>query len=109
MEKSIISEKITLHRKHNQYKLTYTVRNCFFEPSSHEGEDVVESCLNQVEQSFKNRKPAIISSHRINYIGFIQELNRTRNLEFLFSLLNKILKRWPDVEFLTSQDLALML
>jgi hypothetical protein len=89
--------------------LTYTVRNCFFEPSTNNNSDVIDLCLTQIERAFKKRKPAIIASHRVNYIGYINESNRTRTLGMLDILLNKLLKKWPDVEFLTSDELARML
>jgi hypothetical protein len=102
-------KKIHYTGKCNKYQQTYSVRNCYFEPSSNENKNVIESCLNQVSRSFNNRKPAIICSHRLNYIGFIQEFNRTKNLELLHSLLDNIMRKWPDVEFLSSEDLALIL
>lgn len=51
-------------------------------------------------------KPAIICSHRVNYVGFIDEHNRDRSLKMLGRLLGKILLKWPEVEFMTSNNLA---
>ena len=93
----------------NKFSQTYTVRNCFFEPSSNIKKDMINSCLKQIETAFKNQKPAIISSHRINFIGYLDVDNRDINLNLFGNLLSKILKKWPEVEFLTSEELARMI
>lgn len=87
---------------HGQY---YLSRNCFFEPSE-PGKDWVDSCLNDIRMAFFFHKPAVISSHRVNYIGTLDPSNRARGLLQLRELLSKILKTWPDVEFLSSVDLG---
>ena len=51
-------------------------------------------------------KPLIISFHRLNYIGFIDETNRSRNLLLLKQLLKLLTERWPDVEFMSSDKLG---
>lgn len=90
----------------NSFGQTYLTRNCGFEPSLNEKKDWVSSCLNEIEIAFFWKKPAVISSHRVNYIGFIDESNRTRNLKQMDSLLKTILEKWPDVEFITSEQLG---
>ncbi len=95
--------------KRNQYGQLYLTRNCFFEPSSTESStsrDWVDTCLHEIEIAFRWHKPATISSHRVNYIGFLHPENRERSLRLLSELLEKILKRWPDVEFMTSMELG---
>jgi hypothetical protein len=47
--------------------IKYITRNCFFEPSCN-GIDWIDSCLNDIKIAFRWNKPAIISSHRVNYI-----------------------------------------
>lgn len=89
----------------NMHNQRYIVRNCFFEPGQ-DGKDWVNSCLNEIAIAFRWHKPAIISSHRVNYIGVHDKLNRDKGLEQLKLLLNSILKLWPDVEFLTSDQLG---
>jgi hypothetical protein len=44
--------------------------------------------------------------HRVNFIGSINQNNRERNLKLFKELLDKIDKLWPNVEFLSSKDLA---
>lgn len=95
--------------KQNSYGQIYLTRNCFFEPNSWEqsrDKDWVNSCLKEIEIAFRCRKPATISSHRVNYMGTIDPENRENGLKKLDSLLNEIIKRWPDVEFMTSMELG---
>jgi hypothetical protein len=87
----------------NQYGQVYTIRNCSFEPTLGFGKDY---CLDRMKYAFRWRKPAIISSHRINYIGAINEKNRSNNLRQLSDLFSEVLKRWPDVEFMSSNQLV---
>jgi hypothetical protein len=89
----------------NMYSQRYITRNCFFEPSQ-KGKDWVSSCLNEIDIAFRWHKPAVISSHRVNYIGVHDKLNRDKGLHQLILLLKSILKRWPDVEFFTSDQLG---
>ena len=88
---------------HQQY---YLIRNCFFEPSQKENYDWVTYCLKEIDNAFRWHKPASISMHRLNFIGFIDPSNRDRNLPKLKTLLSEILKRWNDVEFMTSAQLG---
>lgn len=91
--------------KKNKYGQIYTVRNCFFEPSSKSNHDTVSSTLKQVHNAFKKNKPAIICSHRINYIGSIDITNRINNLRLLKRLMAEVKKNWPNVEFLSTDEL----
>jgi len=84
---------------------TYITRNCFFEPGQH-GRNWVDSCLSEMSTVFRWHKPAIISSHRINYIGALYTENRDNGLRQLGLLLKKIMKTWPDTEFITSAELG---
>jgi hypothetical protein len=89
----------------NRIGQLYITRNCFFEPSNVR-KDWVISCMNDIENAFLWSKPAIISSHRVNYIGGLIEKNRTKSLEQLTGLLTKVQKKWPNVEFMTSSELG---
>lgn len=88
-----------------KHGITYISRNCFFEPSQ-PGKDNVKSCLGEIEIAFRMHKPAIISSHRVNYIGALNPKNRETGLRQLKSLLSEITKKWPDVEFLSTDKLG---
>lgn len=88
----------------NYLNQTYLVRNAFFEPSLDTTKNWIDECLHRIKIAFRWGKPAIIGSHRLNYIGGIHEENRTKNLEQLELLLKEIVKRWPNVEFKTSDQ-----
>lgn len=90
----------------NSFGQTYIIRNCSFEPSLNEKKNWVSSCQKEIEIAFFWKKPAVISSHRLNYIGFIDENNRKRNLEHLTILLKAIIREWPEVEFMTTVQLG---
>jgi hypothetical protein len=62
--------------------------------------------MKNIQNAFFWNSPAIIGTHRVNYIGSIVEKNRTVNLKFLSELLRAIVKRWPDVEFLSTSQLG---
>lgn len=89
----------------NKLGQTYITRNCFFEPSQ-TSKNWIDACLNDIEVAFRWKKPAVISSHRVNYIGGLNQKNREKGLHELNSLLEKILQKWPDVQFMTSNDLG---
>ena len=89
----------------SQYGQCYITRNCFFEPSQ-PGKDWVASCIKDIETAFRWNKPAVISSHRVNFIGALNEANRKEGLLQLESLLQKALVKWPDLEFMTSEQLG---
>jgi len=90
----------------NRYGQRYLIRNVFFEPSTNPTFNWVDDCLHRIETAFRWQKPAIISSHRVNFIGFIKQQNREVNLALLHQLLQSIIKRWPDVEFMSSDQLG---
>jgi hypothetical protein len=86
------------------------VRNCFFEPTS-VGEygpntDWVSNCMKEIEIAFRWDKPAVISTHRVNFIGSLDA--KSRDLGFLKTrtLFTEILKKWPSTEFMTSHELG---
>lgn len=85
------------------------VRNCVFEPSQNiNGNLEVERCLKQIQAAFFWKKPAVITAHRLNFIGALRQKNRTENLMLLKTLLAEIVRRWPDVAFTDSASLVKM-
>lgn len=93
----------------NNLNQIYLTRNAIFEPalfSNGKNIQPIENCLKSIERAFRWGKPATISTHRINYIGSIEEENRTKNLKLLDELLTSIVKRWPQVEFMTSCEMG---
>lgn len=89
-------------KKTNIIKL---VRNVVFEPT-HGNVNHVEKALNQIKAAFLWNRPAIISSHRVNYCGHIDESNRKKGLAGLRTFLFEITRRWPDVEFMAADELG---
>lgn len=98
-------KKIHWLGQRNKTGLTYLSRNCFFEPGQ-PGRDWVDSCLNDISTAFRWNKPAIISSHRVNYIGALDKHNRKNGLMLLELLLRNIIKKWPAAEFITTSELG---
>lgn len=90
----------------NPSRQNYIVRNCMFENSNSSKLDWVDFCLNSVDAAFRMRSPAIITSHRVNFIGQIEPSNRDKGLKGLKKLLDTIIKKWPDVEFLSLKELG---
>lgn len=101
-----ISKKYNRILGKTNYGQINLVRNCRFEPSLVTKSNEVTNCLKDIEIAFKWHKPAIISSHRINFCGFIDESNRDNNLELFAKLLKRILYKWPDTEFITSNSMG---
>tara|TARA_B100000809_G_scaffold215878_1_gene221272 strand:+ start:1579 stop:2757 length:1179 start_codon:yes stop_codon:yes gene_type:complete len=85
------------------------VRNVVFEPTHERGFDWVNYSYKQVEAAFRMKKPANISSHRVNFCGHIDPKNREIGLTALKELLQKIVKYWPDVEFICAEQLGNMI
>ncbi|MFH1119640.1 MAG: hypothetical protein V1775_07430 [Bacteroidota bacterium] len=90
----------------NKSGQTYWRRNCLFEPSRKPEFDWAGHCMKDINIAFRWGKPAVINSHRVNYSGGIFESNRDNSLVQLKQLIDGILKRWPDAEFITSEDLG---
>lgn len=93
----------------NDWDQFYITRNCMFEPNEYNYSTAVDKALHDIEISFRWHKPAIISSHRVNFVGGVSVENRDHGLKCLKLLLSEIIKKWPDVEFLNFNDLAVEL
>ncbi|MBK7107875.1 MAG: hypothetical protein IPH61_01625 [Bacteroidetes bacterium] len=82
------------------------VRNVVFEPTDNRNMDWVNFTMQQIAAAFRWNKPANISSHRVNFCGHIDPKNRETGLAALQELLNRIVTRWPDVEFISAAELV---
>ena len=89
----------------SRHGLLYSVRNVMFEPFERKNIDWVDKAMREISESFWLRKPAIVSTHRVNYVGGMSKPHRDHSLRLLDQLLGKIRNRWPDVEFITSDEL----
>ena len=87
----------------NKFGQIHYFRNCGFEPVSKRGVDI---CLKDIAAAFRWGKPAIISTHRVNYIGSIDPKNSEYGLTEFRKLLHQILKKWPQAEFVSSNQLC---
>ena len=89
--------------KKNKSGQKLIVRNCLFEPTA--DKNAVRRCLDEMDIAFELGRPAIISSHRVNFSGRISEENRKVGLENLRVLLEEMLRRWPTLEFISEDEL----
>ncbi len=75
------------------------VREVYFEPAlGHDPKKVVE----QIERKWRQREPALLETHRFNFLNG----NLAASLTALKSLLQQVLERLPEVQFLSSWQLA---
>lgn len=84
----------------------YLTRNCSFEPSMHKNKNIVQYCIDDMTSAFRWNKPAIISAHRLNFIGSIVQENRTENLKLFSELIRIAQDKWPQIEFMSSDQLG---
>jgi hypothetical protein len=90
--------------KLTSFGLKYYTRNCVFEPTDPAYRGICHT-LRQIETAFRWGKPAIISTHRVNFVGGIEEKNRLKGLFELKLLLKEIINKWTDVEFKSSENM----
>lgn len=88
--------------KRNSYGQLYLNRNVDFEVAQHPNRDNVDFAMSQIKSAFKWHKPATISMHRLNFVGGLDACNRDNTLKQMRELFQKIIKVWPDVEFMDS-------
>lgn len=85
----------------------FSVRNVLFEPSYNQERDWVDTAMHQIRTAFWCKKPAIISSHRMNYCSGLSVKNRDESLRKLDHLIYTIKKQWPETDFCTSDSFYL--
>ena len=100
--------RLHYHGQKEKHGIRYIVRNCVFEPSK-AGINWEDTCLNEIHAAFRWNKPAIISTHRVNFVGALHPENRDKGLGELSRLLKQIVKNWPDVEFMTTAQLGALM
>jgi hypothetical protein len=98
--------KICYTGKKNKWDQLYMVRNVLFEPTEFDEVDSVNLAMKQIEAAFRWNRPAIVSAHRVNFCGHIDPRNREKGLTALGQLLKRITEKWPDVEFMSSDQLG---
>ncbi len=90
----------------NEHGQGYNVRNVHFEPVMTPNVDVVDRALAQISIAFALRRPAVINTHRVNYIGSIDPKNADLGLSALKTLLKSITRQWPDVRIISTDQLS---
>lgn len=101
--------KVIEHRtgERNSSGQIYLVRNSIFEPSTVTNKPKhLAKCLSQINMALFFRKPAILSMHRLNFMGGMNENNRTENLALFNELIEKLINKHPTIEFLSSDELG---
>lgn len=105
-EGNALRRKLRFTGQKNRIGQIYTVRNCTYEPAYQQTPmKSAKECLDQIMRAFHNRKPAIVNSHRFNYIGSINRENARENLKGLSWLLQTIIENIPDAEFISTAEL----
>lgn len=92
--------------KTNKFNQIDLIRNVIFEPYSDSNIDWVGKTLKGIDDAFKNKKPAIISSHRVNFIGRINQENRNNTLRIMNNLFKEVKRKWPNIEYMNSVQLG---
>ncbi len=82
------------------------VRNVELEPSLDMNKDWIDRALSQTKMAFNLKQPAIVSTHRINYVGGVEEANRDNGVKTLRKFILEVIKHWPEVRFMSSSELA---
>ena len=97
-------DRFTFRQKIRPNQLNYYIRNCAFEPNDPAYKNI-DITMMQVAAAFHCSKPAIISTHRVNFGGVIDYKNRDKGLKELQALLKAIVQRWPDVVFMSNAEM----
>lgn len=85
--------------------MLYMVRTCRLEPIS--AGTSVDECFAQICDAFARNIPAVLCSHRINYTSRVDAKIRDKGLTVLDGVLKRVIQAYPNVEFLSSDKLAL--
>jgi hypothetical protein len=101
-----LNKRINWMGKRNAYGLNYLTRNVFFEPALSPSFDWESDALRRIETAFFWGKPAVISMHRLNFMGGFSQENRTNSLSRLAVLLKAVQGKYPEVEFSSSDSLS---
>lgn len=105
-DRNNLKTKIHFSGSRNRFNQIYLNRNVFFEPSQNNKTAWEKDALKRVDIAFRWRKPAVISMHRLNFMGGLNESNRKNNLLALKQLVNKIQKKYPDIIFMSTNELG---
>lgn len=106
----VYKRKIHLPFSQNKFGQHFIIRNCVFEPMlkcpSGNWEDWL---MGRISSMFSLGKPANISTHRVNFAGALDPCNRETHLKMLGRILKRIVSTWPEVEFMSTTEMAKVL
>jgi|26BtaG_2_1085354.scaffolds.fasta_scaffold00002_225 hypothetical protein len=100
------SKQFLYNGKKNKIGQKYIVRNCQFEPDGRDDNNEADRCLLEIEAAFRWGAPALISSHRVNFVGNLDKQYRDKSFAQLSYLLKRIVEKWPEVEFMNGDHMA---
>lgn len=96
-------ERLVTGEKNAEGQVHY-YRNCSFEPIQTSYR--LKNTLGQINASFNWGKPAIITTHAVNFAGGIDKEMRNNSLAELKKLLFEIRTRWPEALFISSSEMV---
>jgi hypothetical protein len=92
--------------KRNSLGQIFLIRNSSFEPSTRPNINWSQKIKNEVHAAFLVGAPVILSTHRVNFMGGMDENNRENNLKLFCEILNDLVKSYPDIEFMNTVQLS---
>jgi len=106
-----LKPRLVFMGQRSKYNQIYTTRNVFFETSkdyllNKTPEEAALKAFNEIKSIFKQKSPAVICSHRVNYVSSIDNENAKFGNEALSILLKLLTDNYNDIEFMSSTQLA---
>ena len=101
-----LKTKIHFQGSKNKLNQIYLNRNVFFELTQNKKFPWEKDALKRINVAFNWGKPAIISMHRLNFMGGLDQLNRKNNLIALKQLISKVQNIYPDIIFMSTDELG---
>ena len=92
--------------KKSKSGIIYLNRNASFEYSQDQLFDWHNDALAKIAVAFRFHKPVTINMHRLNFIGVLNYRNRDENLVRFKDFIVEVQRHWPDVEFMSSDELG---
>lgn len=101
------SWQITTGDRHIETGVVYINRNVHFEPINEVkiSPDYIDTIINDVKSVWDSNQPAVISSHRANFVHLDKYFSE-QNLNLLDLLLERLITEEPDIHFYSDQDLV---
>jgi hypothetical protein len=79
----------------------YLVRDLYFEPTfGHQA----KQALAEIRRRWRLGRPALLETHRSNFLG--EQSAHQHSLQELQQLLDSVLRKWPQVRFMTTEELG---